>query len=61
MDLMTLEEVSAATGVAVPTLRYWRHNGTGPTSFKLGRRVRYRRADVEAWVQKQYQAQTASA
>ena len=61
MDLMTLEEVSAATGVSVPTLRYWRHHGTGPTSFKLGRRVRYRRSDVERWIQEQYQAQTASA
>jgi predicted DNA-binding transcriptional regulator AlpA len=35
----------------VGTLRYWRHGGTGgPPSFKLGRRVMYRRAEVEKWL-----------
>ncbi len=33
------------------TLRYWRAVGTGgPPSFKLGRRVMYRQADVERWL-----------
>lgn len=30
--------------------RYWRHLGTGPKSFRLGRRVLYRRHDVERWL-----------
>jgi predicted DNA-binding transcriptional regulator AlpA len=34
----------------VATLRYWRHLGTGPNSFRLGRRVLYRRADLRAWI-----------
>jgi predicted DNA-binding transcriptional regulator AlpA len=37
----------------VSTLRYWRHLGTGPHSFRLGRRVVYRRADVTAWLLEQ--------
>lgn len=39
----------------VATLRYWRHVGEGPKSFKIGRRVVYRRADVEAWLASQYE------
>lgn len=58
---MTLDEVATEFKISPATLRYWRHQGTGPKSFKLGRRVRYRRADVEQWIQEQYQAQTASA
>lgn len=34
----------------VATLRYWRHLGTGPTSFRLGRRVLYHRDDLHAWI-----------
>ena len=30
----------------VASLRYWRHLGTGPHSFRLGRRVLYRYTDV---------------
>jgi predicted DNA-binding transcriptional regulator AlpA len=37
----------------VATLRYWRHLGTGPRSFRLGRRVLYRRDDLQAWVEEQ--------
>ncbi|WP_297734717.1 hypothetical protein [Mycobacterium sp.] len=33
-------------------MRYWRHSGSGGRrSFKLGRRVMYRRAEVEKWLQ----------
>lgn len=37
------------------TIRYWRHLGIGPKSFKFGRRVFYRRSDIDAWVAAQYQ------
>jgi predicted DNA-binding transcriptional regulator AlpA len=37
----------------VATLRYWRHLGTGPRSFRLARRVVYRLADVRAWIEAQ--------
>jgi len=41
-----------ATLVRVPeaTLRYWRHLGTGPHSFRIGRGVRYWRSEVSAWL-----------
>lgn len=51
-ELLTTADVSAMTRVAVATLRYWRHAGgvVGPPSVKLGRRVMYRRAEVEKWL-----------
>jgi predicted DNA-binding transcriptional regulator AlpA len=40
------------TRLSVGTLRWWRAVGKGgPESFKLGRRVMYRRADVEKWLE----------
>lgn len=49
-DLMLAREVAARVRTPEATLRYWRHIGYGPPGFKLGRRVVYRRGDVEAWL-----------
>lgn len=35
------------------TLQRWRQNGQGPQYLKLGGRIVYRLADVEAWEQQQ--------
>lgn len=59
-EILTAAEVAAPTKVPASTLRAWRHYGTaGPTSFELGARVYYRRADVDSWLAAQYAA-TAS-
>ena len=56
-DLMFTKEVSEEIRVPEATLRWWRHMGKGPRSFLLGaKRVVYKRADVDAWVEEQYQA-----
>jgi excisionase family DNA binding protein len=52
-DLLTIDEAADLLRAPVATLRYWRHLGTGPRSFRLGRRVLYRRDDVTAWVDDQ--------
>ena len=50
-DLMTIKELAAYFGVAVQTVYGWRWRGEGPRSISLnGRNVRYRRADVQQWV-----------
>ncbi|PVA58088.1 hypothetical protein DDJ72_04125 [Mycobacteroides abscessus] len=49
-DILYLQDVAELTGVPVSSLRWLRATGSGPKSGKLGRRVVYRRADVEAWV-----------
>lgn len=56
MKNLTTPQVEKKTGVPAATLRYWRAEGRGPTSFSLGRRVFYREADVDAWIEAQYQA-----
>lgn len=49
-ELLTLNEVAEILRTPPATLRYWRHLGTGPDSFRLGRRVMYRRDDLDNWV-----------
>jgi predicted DNA-binding transcriptional regulator AlpA len=53
LELLTLPEAAEVLRAPVATLRYWRHLGTGPRSFRLGRRVVYRLADVRAWIDAQ--------
>lgn len=43
--------------VTASTLHWWRHEGKGrgPKSFNLGgKRVVYRKSDVDAWLEAQY-------
>jgi DNA-binding transcriptional MerR regulator len=49
-DLLTITEAAELLRTPVATLRYWRHLGTGPRSFRLGRRVVYQLTDLEAWI-----------
>lgn len=53
MDILSVKQASVMTGVAEATLRYWRHANEGPPSFKLGRRVVYRRNELELWIAEQ--------
>jgi excisionase family DNA binding protein len=48
--LASTKEVAAYLGVPVGTLHNWRYQGTGPRAAKVGRSLRYRWADVEAWL-----------
>jgi predicted DNA-binding transcriptional regulator AlpA len=48
LDSIDLEEL---TGTPASTWRYWAHIGSGPTSFKLGRRRVWKRSTVLAWLE----------
>jgi len=48
--LLTLEQAAAQLHRSPDTLRYWRKNGTGPRSFRMGRRVMYAQEDIDAFV-----------
>ncbi|MFN2561853.1 MAG: helix-turn-helix domain-containing protein [Jatrophihabitans sp.] len=52
-DLLTLHEVAELLRVPDATLRYWRHQHTGPDSYKIGRHVRYPRSEVQRWLRNQ--------
>lgn len=49
--LLTTEEAADYTRLSVETLRYFRQREEGPRWAKLGRRVFYRRQDVDAWIE----------
>jgi len=48
--LWTIEDVSAYLGIPVGTLYQWRSKEYGPPGRRMGKYVRYRPADVRAWV-----------
>jgi excisionase family DNA binding protein len=52
-QLLTIDEAADLLRAPVATLRWWRHNGTGPHSFKLGRHVMYRQGDIDEWLERQ--------
>lgn len=49
--LLITVEVSKVTGHSTRTLEKWRQNGKGPAFLKIGRSVRYRMSDIEAWLE----------
>ena len=53
MDSPLLKEQEAADllRMKVATLRSWRVRGGGPTFIKVGGSVRYRPADIDAWLE----------
>lgn len=50
---LSTTEASNYTGIPASTLRYWRHNHTGPASYSIGARVVYDLADLDAWIAEQ--------
>jgi excisionase family DNA binding protein len=53
-ELLTLEQAAERLNVPLATLRFWRHKGGGPPSALIGRRVMYRGADLEAWLDRKF-------
>lgn len=48
--LLSPQQVADYLGVPVATVYRWRYEGTGPRGMKVGKHVRYRRGEVEAWL-----------
>jgi excisionase family DNA binding protein len=51
--LLTPAEVAERLRVSTRTLEFWRHQGRGPAFVRVGKRVRYRPDDVEAFIGEQ--------
>ena len=52
-DWTSIEAFAAELDVPVRTVYAWRSKGLGPRGYKIGRHVRFRRSDVEAWLERQ--------
>jgi len=48
---MTLEDVSTYLDIPPKTLRKWRLQGSGPRAFKVVRHLRFRRSEIDAWLE----------
>ena len=57
-ELLTARELAAELKVSLRTLERWRAQGIGPVYVRLGRTVRYRRSDVNAWLERQRQSES---
>lgn len=57
--LLTRDETAEAFGVSKRWLEHAATHGNGPRMVKVGRAVRYRVADVRAWIDAQTVASTS--
>jgi excisionase family DNA binding protein len=47
---LTLPEVAGVLRVSPRTLYSWREEGGGPPGYRVGRRLLFKRPEVDAWV-----------
>lgn len=57
-EYLSAPELETLTGTPASTWRYWAHIGSGPPSFKLGRRRVWKRSTVLDWIATQETATT---
>jgi excisionase family DNA binding protein len=58
-ELLTPEELAAYLKIPVRTIYDWRTRQYGPPARKIGKHLRYRKADVEMWVQNPHPSTSA--
>ena len=49
-ELLTVEEVAARLRISPGSLYNLRYGSAAPPAIRIGSRLRWRRADVEAWI-----------
>lgn len=57
----TSQELADHLRMSSNTLSGWRYRGIGPRFVKVGKKVLYRPADVDAWLEEQTRQGTADA
>jgi excisionase family DNA binding protein len=45
------QDLAAMLGVPVQTVYLWRSRGEAPRAYRIGKHVRFRLDDVEAWLE----------
>jgi excisionase family DNA binding protein len=49
--LMTVEDLAEYLGLPIATIYKQRSEGTGPPGYRVGKFVRWRRSEVDAWLE----------
>ena len=50
-ELLDAQQLADYLRVPLATVYQWNSRGGGPASIRIGRHVRYRRSDIEAWLE----------
>ncbi|TDE14927.1 helix-turn-helix transcriptional regulator [Jiangella asiatica] len=48
--VLTMSELAAHLGVPVQTIHDHRHRGRGPRGIRVGRELRFRLSEIQAWL-----------
>lgn len=54
--LMTTRDVAEYLDVPVSTIYQWRTRGLGPRAARVGRHLRWRKSEVDSWLDQQLNA-----
>jgi excisionase family DNA binding protein len=54
VEWIGIEDLARELGVPVKTIYAWRYRGIAPRGATFGRHVRFRRSDVDAWIERRY-------
>jgi excisionase family DNA binding protein len=49
--LLSAQDLADFLDVPLATIYAWRYRGDGPPGFRVGRHLRFRRVDVEGWIE----------
>lgn len=58
-NLLNIKQLSELMGVPKATIYGWRYKSFGPPAIVLGRHLRWRREDVDAWLRERREAASA--
>lgn len=58
--LCSPQELAEFLNLPVRTIYAWRSTGAGPQGVKVGRHVRYRQSDIDAWLAARVDPRTAA-
>jgi len=50
-DWLSTSDLADWLRVPTATVYRWRYQGTGPAGYRVGRHLRFRRNDVEGWLE----------
>ena len=53
LEFLSPQGLAEYLDVPIGTVYQWRYRGEGPAGIKVGRHVRYRLREVEAWLERQ--------
>ena len=50
-NALSIQQAGRYIGVSQAALRTWKRDGKGPAFFRAGKLLKYRKADLDAWIE----------